>query len=266
MTRSQHFFHFPDMLINDRTFFVTGGASGLGLAVVEELLQHGANVVIIDLKEKPLDLKVLTNTNRVLYVIADVTSEEGIKEAIKAGVNKFGNTIGGLVNSGGIGSVDMTVASNGKPADLETFKSVVDVNLVGTFNVSRLVASEMIRQMPDEDGERGVIIHLSSIASEDGEMGQAAYSASKGGITGMTLPMARDLARFGIRVLSVAPGACETPMASRLPEKAVQFIIRKIGFPKRLGKPKEVASLIIHMIQNSYMNATQVRIDGGARL
>ncbi|CAG8616509.1 2984_t:CDS:2, partial [Paraglomus occultum] len=253
-----------DMLVKDKTFFVTGGASGLGLAIVEELLQHGANVVIIDLKEKPV--KALTNENKVLYVSADVTSEEKITKAIKAGVDKFGNTIGGLVNAGGLAIADMTVKSDGTPADLEMFKYVVNVNLIGTFNVSRLVASQMVKQQPDKDGERGVIVHISSTASEEGQMGQVPYSASKGGVTSMTVPMARDLARFGIRVLSVAPGLCETPMAAQLPEKVVQGIMKRIEFPKRPGKPKEVAELIIHLIQNTYMNATQVRIDGGARL
>ncbi|CAI2168007.1 18477_t:CDS:2 [Funneliformis geosporum] len=252
------------MYIKGNTFIVTGGGSGLGLSTAQELLKLEANV--IDLKNTEESFYKGREKN-FLFIQADITSEKEITKAIQQVIEKFGKNIRGVINCGGIGGVGKTVGSNGMPLDLDLFKFVVNVNLIGTFNVCRLVAAQMVKQKPLEEGERGVIINVSSIAYQDGQMGQVSYSASKGGIASMTLPMTRDLSKFGIRVVTVAPGPFETPMISHLNERSKQKILNQTEFPARPGKSDgEFNKLVIHLIENTYMNGEIIRIDGGIRL
>ncbi|CAB4373915.1 3-hydroxyacyl-CoA dehydrogenase type-2 [Rhizophagus irregularis] len=256
------------MQIKGNTFIVTGGGSGLGLSAAQELLRLGANVVVIDLKNDGKSFFKGQEKN-VLFVQADVTSEEEISKAIQQAVEKFGENIRGVVNCGGVFIVGKIIGSNGKPLDLNTFKFGINVNLVGTFNVCRLVAAQMVKQKPLEEGERGVIVNISSIAYQDGQVGQVTYSATKGGVASMTLPMTRDLSRFGIRVVAIAPGLFETPMAStnNSNDRVYQKLLNQIEFPGRFGKADgEFNKLVIHLIENTYMNGEIIRIDAGTKL
>ncbi|RIA86690.1 hypothetical protein C1645_696746 [Glomus cerebriforme] len=256
------------MRIKGNTFIVTGGGSGLGLSTAQELLRLKANVVVIDLKDDGKSF-FKGQEQSVLFVQADVTSEASITKAIQQAIEKFGENIRGVVNCGGILSIGKIVGSNGKPLDLDLFKFTVNVNLVGTFNVCRLVAAQMVKQKPLEEGERGVIINVSSIAYQDGQIGQVSYSASKGGVASMTLPMTRDLSKFGIRVVSIAPGLFETPMASTLnhSKEMKQKLLYPVEYPARAGKSDgEFNKLVIHLIENTYMNGEVIRIDAGTRL
>ncbi|CAB4402641.1 unnamed protein product [Rhizophagus irregularis] len=256
------------MQIKGNTFIVTGGGSGLGLSAARELLRLEANVVVIDLKDDGKSFFKGQEKN-VLFVQANVTSEEEISKAIQQAIDKFGGNIRGVVNCGGIFSVGKIVDQSGKPLDLESFKFTINVNLVGTFNVCRLVAAQMVKQKPLEEGERGVIINISSIAYEDGQAGLISYSASKGGVASMTLPMTRDLSRFGIRAVTIAPGFFDTPLSSAAAtdEKVTQKLINQIEYPGRFGKPDgEFNKLVIHLIENTYMNGEIIRIDAGTKL
>lgn len=247
------------MKINQKVFIVTGGASGLGKATATLLLENEAKVVILDLNESDI-----TPSESLLFCKTDVQSEEEVQDAIAQTIAKFGK-IDGVVNCAGIGPPKRVVGKDG-PHDLDFFKKVVDINLVGTFNVIRLAANEIQNNTPDQGGERGIIINTASVAAYDGQIGQAAYAASKGGIVSMTLPIAREFARMGVRVMAIAPGIFETPLLAGLPQEAQESLGKQVPFPPRLGKPAEFAALVIHIIQNSMLNGEVIRLDGAIRM
>jgi NAD(P)-dependent dehydrogenase (short-subunit alcohol dehydrogenase family) len=247
------------MKINQKVFIVTGGASGLGKATATLLLENEAKVAILDLNESDI-----TPSESLIFCKTDVRSEEEVQAAIAQTIAKFGK-IDGVVNCAGIGPPKRVVGKEG-PHDLDFFKKVVDINLVGTFNVIRLAANEIQNNAPDQGGERGIIINTASVAAYDGQIGQAAYAASKGGIVSMTLPIAREFARMGVRVMAIAPGIFETPLLAGLPQEAQDSLGKQVPFPPRLGKPAEFAALAIHIIQNSMLNGEVIRLDGSIRM
>ena len=240
---------------NGQTAIVTGGASGLGAAVAARLLQDGARVAVLDLNP---------GENGTLNLACDVASGEAAGAAIEKVTAALG-TPRILVNCAGIGPAKRVVGRDG-PMELELFERVVRVNLIGTFNMIRLVGHAMSLADPLPDGGRGVVISTASVAAFEGQIGQAAYSASKGGITAMTLPVAREFARFGIRVLTIAPGIFETPLLAGLPEEAQRSISASIPYPARLGRPDEFADLVAACIGNDYLNGEVIRLDGATRL
>lgn len=252
------------MNIQDACALVTGGASGLGAATVHKLLEQGARVVIVD-RDPALGRAMAAKLGTgVEFAYADVTSPEQVTDAVE-----IARGLGPLriaVNCAGIGAAERLVNRDGTPHDLKTFRKVVDVNLVGTFNVMRLAAAAMASNEPLEDGERGVIINTASIAALDGQIGQIAYSASKGGIVAMTLPAARDLAPSGIRVVTIAPGTFDTPLLAGLPAPAIQALTANVVFPKRLGSPLDYALLVEHIIRNTYLNGEVIRLDAALRM
>ncbi|HET7479122.1 MAG TPA: 3-hydroxyacyl-CoA dehydrogenase [Rubrobacteraceae bacterium] len=245
------------MQIEGRTFLVTGGGSGLGAAVVNTLAEAGANVVISDLKGEAAG----ENTR---FVETDVTDESSVRDAVETAVRELGG-LHGAVNCAGIAIAEKTLGRDG-PHALDSFTKVIQVNLIGTFNVIRLAAEAMTQNEPSEDGERGVIINTASVAAFDGQMGQVAYSASKGGVVAMTLPIARDLARSGIRVMTIAPGIFDTAMLAGLPEEARESLGKQVPFPARLGRPDEYAALARHIIENEMLNGEVIRLDGAIRM
>jgi len=246
------------------TALVTGGASGLGEASVRRLTSLGANVVIIDRDgDRGMALaKELGNVAR--FAKADVTSESDIQGAIDLAKSDFG-AVNILVNCAGVGMAMRTTSKNG-PHPLEVFETVIKINLIGTFNCIRLAATAMESNTPNAGGERGVIVNTASVAAYDGQIGQAAYSASKGGIVGMTLPIARDLARTGIRVVTIAPGLFNTPLLAALPEEARLSLGQQVPFPSRLGEPSEYALLVSSIIENPMLNGEVIRLDGAIRM
>jgi 3-hydroxyacyl-CoA dehydrogenase / 3-hydroxy-2-methylbutyryl-CoA dehydrogenase len=243
---------------------VTGGASGLGRATVARLVAAGARVAILD---RPASsgadvAKQLGGT--AAFTPADVTSADDVSAAIAKAREHLGG-LNVLVNCAGIGTAMKTVGKSG-PAKLEEFTRVIQVNLIGTFNCIRLAAAEMAKEAPGEHGERGVVINTASVAAFDGQIGQAAYSASKGGIVGLTLPVARDLAELGIRVMTIAPGIFETPLLGTLPEPVRASLAKQVPFPSRLGHPDEYAALAMHIIENQMLNGETIRLDGAIRM
>jgi len=252
------------MKIAGSTAVITGGASGLGRATAERLAAGGARVVLVDLPtSKGADVAGVLGES-ALFAAADVTSADAVAAALDQAVARFG-AIHVLVNCAGIGTAEKTFGKRG-PADLAGFSRVIQINLIGSFNCIRLAASHMAKNTPFADGERGVVINTASVAAFDGQIGQAAYSASKGGIVGMTLPIARDLAELGIRVCSIAPGIFETPMLGTLPEPARQSLAKQVPFPQRLGQPSEYAALAQHIIENGMLNGETIRLDGAIRM
>ncbi|XID75675.1 3-hydroxyacyl-CoA dehydrogenase [Alkanindiges sp. WGS2144] len=257
------------MQLENKVAIVTGGASGLGLATVEAFAAKGAKVVIFDLNQQQGD-EVAQRLNiqhgdcaRALSV--DVSDETAVHAAIQQTVALFGG-LHICVNCAGIGSATRTVGKNGAHP-LSSFSKVIQINLIGTFNVTRLAAEAMQHNSPvTEDGERGVIINTASVAAFDGQIGQVAYSASKGGVVGMTLPLARDLAVIGVRVNTIAPGIFNTPLMNSSPDSVKMPLIEMTQFPKRLGHPEEYAQLAIHMVENSFMNGETIRLDGAIRM
>jgi NAD(P)-dependent dehydrogenase (short-subunit alcohol dehydrogenase family) len=245
------------MEIRGRTFLVTGAGSGLGAATANVLANEGAYVVVADLKGEAAG-------DNVRFVQTDVTDEEGVKDAIDSALQGFGG-LHGAINCAGIASAEKVLGREG-PHSLETFSRVVEVNLVGTFNVVRLTAEVMAKNEPTEDGERGVIVNTASVAAFDGQIGQAAYAASKGGVAAMTLPIARELARHGIRVMTIAPGIFDTPMLAGLPEAARESLGKQVLFPQRLGRPEEFAALVCHIVENEMLNGEVIRLDASIRL
>jgi NAD(P)-dependent dehydrogenase (short-subunit alcohol dehydrogenase family) len=230
--------------IGGRTFLVTGGKSGLGAATVRALEERGAaRVVVADLPE------------------CDVTSED----AVRALVEPL-EELHGAVNCAGVGGGARVVGRDGDLFPLDLFRWVVEINLTGTFNVIRFAAAKMVQNEPNADGERGVIVNTASNAAFDGQIGQAAYSASKGGVVGLTLPVARDLASYGIRVCTIAPGPADTPMLAQLREDIRRGLEEQVPFPKRLGRAQEYAALALHIVENAYLNAEVIRLDGGLRM
>ena len=251
------------MQISGKGALVTGGASGLGRATVEALHAAGAGVVIVDLPQSQGEVLAKELGDRARFAPADVTDPEQISDAVKTAVD----AIGGLhvaVNCAGIGWAQRTVDKNG-PHDLGVFETVIRVNLIGTFNVIRLAAAQMVAQDPDGE-ERGVIVNTASIAAFDGQIGQAAYASSKGGVVSLTLVVARDLAARLIRCCTIAPGTFDTPMLALLPEEARQALADQIPHPRRLGKPSEFAALVQHIVENPALNGETIRLDGALRM
>jgi NAD(P)-dependent dehydrogenase (short-subunit alcohol dehydrogenase family) len=248
------------MRIENMVAIVTGGASGLGEATVEGLVVRGAKVAIFDMHKSAGEALSGKMGNKVIFANVDVTSET----SVEAGIKKTKKTFGAIhicVNCAGICPASKTVGRN-EPHSLELFKKVIDINLNGTFNVLRLAAFEMAKNEPlNESGEKGVIINTASVAAFFGQVGQAAYAASKAGICGMTLPIARDLSPLGIRIVTISPGLFLTAMTKSFPQKVVDGLIKTIEFPKRLGNPSEYADLVAHMIENAYFNGEVVRLD-----
>ena len=252
------------MEISNKVALITGGASGLGMATAETLIESGANVMLLDLNEDNAKKAAESLGDKCSYVVANVTEEDSVQNAVNETVKKFGG-IHIVVNCAGIGSASKTVGRDGAHP-LDYFKTVVDINFNGTFNVLRLAAVEMGNNEPNADGECGVIINTASVAAYDGQIGQAAYSASKGGVVGMTLPIARDLARMGIRINTIAPGIFDTPLLGMAPDTVRNPLIEMTQFPKRLGIPSEYAALSKHIIENAFLNGETIRLDGAIRM
>lgn len=251
------------MQINGRTFLVSGGSSGLGAACVRRLAGLGAGVVVADVNPQGERLAAELG-NRVRFVRTDVTSEADVRQAVATARDTFGG-LHGAVACAGIIHAERVVSSGGVHG-LDAFRRVIEVNLIGTFNLLRLAADQIRNEPPDENGERGVLVATASVAAYEGQIGQAAYSASKGGVAAMTLPLARDLSRHGIRVLSVAPGVFETPMMENVSDKYRTALAETIPFPPRFGRPDEFAALVQHLIENPFLNGEVVRIDGALRM
>jgi NAD(P)-dependent dehydrogenase (short-subunit alcohol dehydrogenase family) len=251
------------MNIQGQAALVTGGASGLGEATARELARLGAKVAVLDVN-LALAEKVAKDIDGVA-IQCDITSADSVASAIAQASAAHG-AARILMNIAGIGSAKRVVQKDGKAAPLEDFARVVNINLIGTYNVSRLFAADCARLTPLEDGERGVMLFTASVAAFDGQVGQQAYSASKGGLVGMTLPMARDLAQHGIRVCTIAPGLFATPLMKQLPEAVQQSLAASIPFPSRLGKPEEFAQLACHIVTNGHLNGEVIRLDGALRM
>ena len=244
------------MQIKDRTFLVTGGASGLGEATTRALLDRGGHVVVAD--------RAGTAPEGAVFVEADVTDAVQVAHAVAEATRQPG-TLSGVVNCAGIGSAAKVISRDG-PQPLADFERIVGVNLIGTFNVIRLAAAAMAENEPDDDGGRGVIVNTASVAAYEGQVGQAGYSASKGGVVAMTLPIARELAAYGIRVNTIAPGLFLTPMMHQLPEKARASLGEQVPYPSRLGDPAEYAHLVTHIVENQMLNGETIRLDGAIRM
>ncbi len=252
------------MNIQDKVAVVTGGASGLGAATARMIHAAGGQVALLDLNEQAGAALAAELGNRVRFVKTDVSDPGGVESAIQTAVEAFGG-IHIAVNCAGIGDPQKILGKDG-PASLERFSKVIRVNLIGTFNVARLAAAAMAHNQPSSDGERGVIVNTASVAAFDGQVGQASYSASKGGIVGMTLPLARDLASLGIRVMTIAPGLFNTPMLAALPDHVRASVGAMVPFPSRLGEPREYAQLARHIIENPMLNGEVIRLDGAIRM
>ncbi|PLW54764.1 hypothetical protein PCANC_03659 [Puccinia coronata f. sp. avenae] len=263
------------MQIGGRMFFVTGGCSGLGLAVVKELLALDGLVCVFDRDQAEGSTLETKHVGRVLFQQADIRSETEIQSGLKKAHETWpGSTIGGLIHCAGIGAAEKTVSASGRAGSLENFKTVIDINLTGSFNVARLVAAEIVRQNrlensktgAEESHEHGVIILTSSTSYQDGQAGQVGYAASKGGVASMVLPMARDLARFGIRVTGIAPSLFETSMGKSVSPAVKNSLLKTIEYPVRFGDPREFSSLVMECIRNTYLNGTVIRLDAAGRM
>jgi NAD(P)-dependent dehydrogenase (short-subunit alcohol dehydrogenase family) len=252
------------MQLRDSTFLISGGASGLGAATARRFAGAGARVVLADINAELGDRLASEIGCAARFVRTDVTDEDSVQAAVDAALETFGG-LQGAVCCAGIGVAERTVGRNG-PHPLASFVRVITVNLIGTFNVIRLTAAAIARGQPQASGERGVIVNTASVAAFDGQIGQAAYSASKGGIVGMTLPIARDLSRDGIRVVTIAPGIFDTPLLGGLPEPARVSLGQQVPFPPRLGRPEEYAALAQHIVENEMLNGEVIRLDGAIRM
>lgn len=253
------------MQIAGHTFLITGGASGLGAATARAVVEKGGQVVLADLNEQAGVALAAELGAAAQFVRCDVTISEQVQAAVDLAASQPGG-LAGVVHCAGIVVVQKLLDRELNPADPEVFERGLRVNQLGAFNVARLAAAAMARTAPQEDSERGVIINTASIAAFDGQVGQACYSSSKAGVVGMTLPMARELARYGIRVMSIAPGVCGTPMMQGIPDEARAQLESAVPFPKRLGQPEEFAGLAVHIIENRYLNGEVIRLDGGIRM
>jgi len=255
------------MNIENKIAIVTGGCSGLGNATVHSLIAKGVKVAILDINEEQgaAIVKEL-GADKVMFQKVDVRSAQSVEDAVAQVVEKFG-AVHICVNCAGIGPAKRTLDREGNPMPLENFTNVIEINLIGTFNVARVAASAMAKNEPmGEALERGVIINTSSVAGYEGQVGQAGYAASKGGILALNLPMARDLAPLGIRVNAIAPGTMGTPMLLNMPQNVQDGLVNDIQFPKRLGNPSEYGSLVVHLAENAYINGESIRIDGALRM
>lgn len=252
------------MEIKGCSALVTGGASGLGEATVRRLVAAGAKAVIVDRNPDKGELLAKELGDSVVFAEADVSDPEQVQAAVERAMSLAPLRI--AVSCAGIGWAQRTIGKDGSPHDLAMFQMVVNVNLIGTFNVMRLAASAMSRTEPLADDERGVIVNTASVAAFDGQIGQISYTASKAGVVGMTLPAARDLAPVGVRVCTIAPGTMDTPMLAMLPDVQRQALVKDVQFPKRLGRADDFASLVEHIARNSYLNGETIRLDGGLRM
>ncbi|WP_407279979.1 3-hydroxyacyl-CoA dehydrogenase [Aromatoleum evansii] len=252
------------MKIENSVFVVTGGGSGLGAATARMLVAAGGKVVLADVNREGGEALAKELGANVVFAQTDVTSEESAKAAIERAVGEFGR-LHGLVNCAGIAPAEKVVGRDA-PHRLETFARTINVNLIGSFNMMRLAADVMSKAAPNEEGERGVIVSTASVAAYDGQIGQAAYAASKAGVVGLTLPVARELARYGIRVMTIAPGIMETPMLMGMPQEVQDSLGKTVPFPSRMGRPSEYAALVRHIVENAYLNGETIRLDGAIRM
>ena len=258
------------MQIEQHSFLVTGGASGLGESVVRAIVAQGGKVVIADLNESTGQALVYELGDNVRFARCDVTSGDEVQAAVELAEKEFGG-LQGSINCAGIAVVQKLLDRENNPADLDAFSRGVNINLVGSFNVARLVAASIAKRVaastPAEvNADNGIIINTASIAAFDGQVGQASYASSKAGVVGMMLPLARELTRHGIRVMTIAPGVFATPMMQSLPEKAREQLEAAVPYPKRLGNPNEFAKLVTHIIDNAYLNGEVIRLDGAIRM
>ncbi|MCU0490511.1 MAG: 3-hydroxyacyl-CoA dehydrogenase [Chloroflexaceae bacterium] len=245
-------------------FLISGGASGLGAATARSLVRRGGRVVLADVNAEVGERTAAELGENARFVRTDVTDEASVQAAVAAAVEHFGG-LHGAINCAGIGPAERVVGKTG-PHRLESFARVIQVNLIGSFNVIRLAAAQMQNNPPGDSGERGVIVNTASVAAFDGQIGQAAYSASKGGIVAMTLPIARELARVGIRVMTIAPGTFDTPLLAGLPDDVRQSLGQQVPFPSRLGRPEEYGALVAHIVENQMLNGEVIRLDGAIRM
>ncbi len=252
------------MQIKDSVALVTGGASGLGEATVRHLVAAGARAVIVDLDQKRGEALAAELDGSAVFVQANVADPEAVGRAVAAATELGGLRI--AVSCAGIGPGAKVVGRDGSPHDLDTYRKVIEVNLIGTFNVLRLSAAAMAKGEPMADGERGVVINTASVAAYEGQVGQVAYASSKGGVLGMTLPAARDLTSVGVRVVTIAPGTFDTPLLASLPDKVRDALAAGIPFPRRLGQPAEYAQLVASIVGNAYLNGEVIRLDGALRM
>lgn len=252
------------MQISGRTFLVTGGASGLGAATARMLTAESGNVTVMDLNAAQGEALVRELGPKARFIAGSVTEEAAVKAAVDLTVTTFGG-LHGAVNCAGVAPGERVLGKTG-PHALESFSRTIQINLVGTFNVLRLAAAAIAQGEPGESGERGVIINTASVAAFDGQIGQAAYSASKAGVVGMALPIARELARFGVRVMTIAPGIFETPMLMGMSDEIRASLGAQVPFPSRLGRPDEYAALARHIIENQMLNGEVIRLDGAIRM
>lgn len=252
------------MQIKDRVFLITGAASGLGAATARLLAEPGGRVILADLNREAGELLARNLGPSAAFVLTDVTSEADARAAVAFAHQTHGH-LHGLINCAGIAPAAKILSRDG-PHSLDAFSRAVAINLVGTFNMLRLAAEAMARESPGEDGERGVIVNTASVAAFDGQIGQAAYAASKGGVAALTLPAARELAHHGIRVVTIAPGVFATPMVAAFPPEVQRSLAESVPFPQRLGRPEEYAELVRHILENRMLNGEVIRLDGALRM
>ncbi|CAE6969315.1 3-hydroxyacyl-CoA dehydrogenase [Paraburkholderia domus] len=252
------------MQIKDHVFLVTGAGSGLGAAVARQLVAAGGYVVCADINRAAGESVAAELGAQARFIATDVTSEADGQAAVNAALESFGH-LHGLINCAGVAPGEKVIGREG-PHRLDSFVKAVGINLVGTFNMIRLAAAAIVKEEPGPDGERGVLVNTASIAAFDGQIGQAAYAASKAGVVGLTLPVARELARHGVRVVTVAPGIFETPMMTAMPQAVQDSLGQSVPFPSRLGRPPEYAALVMHICENTMLNGEVIRLDGALRL
>lgn len=253
------------MEISGGTFLISGGGSGLGAATARGLVAAGGRVVLADVRaEAGEQVAAELGEASARFVQTDVTDEAAVQRAIDLALAQFGG-LDGAINCAGVAPAERVLGKAG-PHRLESFARTISINLVGTFNLARLAAAAMQNNTPNVEGERGVIVNTASVAAYDGQIGQAAYAASKGGVAAMTLPLARELARFGIRVMAIAPGIFDTPMLAAMPEEVRRSLGAQVPFPARLGRPAEYAALVRHIIENPMLNGEVIRLDGAVRM
>jgi NAD(P)-dependent dehydrogenase (short-subunit alcohol dehydrogenase family) len=252
------------MELPNRTFLITGGASGLGAACSRLFTEAGANIVIVDLNHAAGEALAVLLKERARFVAANVTNPDQVQSAMDAARQHFGG-LHGVVHCAGVLHAERIAGKQG-PHDLDAFRRVIEINLIGTFNVIRLATAAMSTNEPNADSERGVIVTTASVAAFEGQVGQAAYAASKAGVAGLTLPVARELARFGIRIVSIAPGAFDTAMVGALSQEQQERLASQVPFPPRLGKPEEFARLAQHIVENPMLNGAVIRLDGALRM
>ena len=252
------------MQIENGVFVITGGGSGLGAASARMLVEAGGRVVLADVNAQAGEALAAELGAAACFVQTDVTDADSAKAAIDTAVQRFGG-LNGLVSCAGVAPAEKVVGREG-PHRLESFARTVSINLIGTFNMLRLAADVMSKAEPNAGGERGVIVNTASVAAIDGQVGQAGYASSKAGVVGLTLPVARELSRFGIRVMAIAPGIMETPMLMGMPQEVQDSLGKMVPFPSRLGKPAEFAALVRHIVENAYLNGEVIRLDGAIRM